>query len=791
VSIPFSRSIAAILITVFFLPTLSIVLIAQTVRGTITGERGEPLMAHIHIHELGRGALSDLEGNFSISGLRSGTYHLHFTHMGYKAQTFTVRILEEDISLEVTMPESAFTLQALTVEANPFKNGPIEQSQTIDVIDRNFIDRNNTGTFANALEKLPGISTINTGVGISKPVIRGMSFNRIMINDRGIKQEGQQWGADHGLEIDPFDVDRVEIIKGPASLVYGSDGMAGVINIAPGATPDPGTLNGHLISTYRSNNHMFGHSGMLEGNHNNFIFKARFTAQDYENYRVPARQFTYAGFVLPIFENRLKNTAGSERHFSFSGGVRKDWGKSTITISRFSQDAGIFTGAVGIPNSYSLRHDNGHGIVDFPRQDNTHLKVISNTTVQHKNDWLEIDLAYQANRRREESLPHAHGIGSTPEGNLALGLFLDVFTGNVRYNTQINGKHQTIVGFQSQHMQNRHAGFEFLLPNFQSTQAGTYYFHEYRWKKNLIVNAGVRADVAVHQIREHRQPIYERLRPTGEYEQRNPEINRAFFNVSGSSGLSWVLGDDHNLKLNLGSSFRMPTPIELATNGVHHGNFRHEVGNPALNPERSYQADLNYTYSTKRFLFGISPFWGYYDGYIYLSPSGRFSTIPGASTVWNYRQNNAVFTGGEVKTEWVLFSGFSLSVAGEYVYNFNLDTRLPLPLTPPLSVLTGFHYTVPLSGQVFRDFYMFVEYRHVADQNRTDRNERSTAGYDLVEAGFGWESRIGQQPVLLQVSGQNLTNSFYFNHLSRYRLLNLPEQARNISLSIKIPFRLR
>nr|WP_301005320.1 TonB-dependent receptor [Lunatimonas sp.] len=788
-----SVKLRIILLFIFFITLKQLVQAQQihSVSGKVFGESGEPLLAHIHIHELGKGTFADLDGYFSIQNLRSGTYHFHFTHLGYKAQTLTVRLNDGDVSLHIVMPESSLTLQALTVEANPFKNGPIEQSQTIDVIDRDFIERNNTGTFANALEKLPGISTINTGVGISKPVIRGMSFNRIMINDRGIKQEGQQWGADHGLEIDPFDVDRVEIIKGPASLVYGSDGMAGVINIAPGATPDPGTLQGHLISTYRSNNHMIGNTAMMEGNEKDVVFKARFTAQDYQNYRVPASQFTYAGFVLPIHEERLKNTAGRERHFSVSAGIRRDWGKSTLTISRFNQQAGIFTGAVGIPTAYSLRHDGDHGIVDYPKQNNTHLKIISNTTIQHKKNWLEIDLGYQANHRKEESLPHAHGVGPTPDGNLALGLFLDTFTGNVRYNRQLNGNHQTIVGFQAQHMQNRHTGFEFLLPDFTSTQGGAYYFHEYRWKKDLIINAGIRADAATHQIQEHLQPIYERLRPTGEYEQRNPDIDRTFFNLSGSSGLSWKFWEHHNLKLNVGSSFRMPTPIELSTNGIHHGNFRHEVGNAGLHPERNYQADLNYSYSKKNFLLGISPFWGYYDGYIYLSPTGRFSTIPGASTVWEYRQNNAVFTGGEVKTEWVIGSGLSLTLAAEYVYNFNLDTRLPLPLTPPFSVLTGLHYALPVSTKAFSNLYTYAEYRHAADQSRTDRNERFTEGYDLLEAGLGWELRLRNQPLKFQISGQNLTNTFYFNHLSRYRLLNLPEQGRNISLSLKIPIQLK
>lgn len=784
------RSVRYSLLFTFIL--LSSLLSAQnntgfTVKGKILTQDGEGLAAYVQVHELGRGTIADFDGNFSISGLRQGSYHFHFTHMGYRALTRTITLEQADVELEIRMTESEITLQSLTIEANPFKNGPVEQSQTIEVVDRDYIEKNNTGTFANALEKLPGISTINTGVGISKPVIRGMSFNRIMINDRGIKQEGQQWGADHGLEIDPFDVDRVEVIKGPASLIYGSDGMAGVINISPGSLPDEGNIRGHVISSYRTNNNMWSNTAMVEGNENDFVFRARVTGQDFHDYRIPTDQFVYAGYVLPVYDNRLKNTAGRERHFSLMGGIRKDWGKSTVTISQFNQKAGIFTGAVGIPNSYNLRHNGDNSNIEFPRQDNMHLKVISNTTVQLNKNWLEIDLGYQKNRRLEESLPHAHGVGPTPDGTLALGLFLDTYTANVRYNQQLNDQHQSIIGFQSSFMENQYTGFEFLLPAFSSWQGGFFYFHEYKWKDNFILNAGIRADGARHSIEEHLQPIYDRLNPTGDFDQRNPDIDRDFFNISGSTGLSWVINHENNLKINIGSSYRIPTPIELATNGVHHGNFRHEIGNPNLDSERSYQADLNYTYSKRNFLIGLSPFFGYYDGYIYLAPTGRFSTIPGASTMWEYRQNNALFAGGELKAEWVVIPKFTLSLAGEYIFNQNLDSGLPLPLTPPFSLLSGMEYKLPTISNIFDNGYLFVEYRHVSEQNRVDRNERITPGYGLLEAGMGWNTYLGKQPIKFQLSGQNLTNTYYFNHLSRYRLLNLPEQGRNISVSLKIP----
>ncbi|MCH7409373.1 TonB-dependent receptor [Belliella sp. DSM 111904] len=760
-------------------------------KGKVHEDSGEPLQAIVSIHELGKYTVADPDGNFSFKGLNEGVYHLHITHMGFRSYSKNVSVTQQRSELYIILKPSDILMDAMTVEANPFKNGPLEQSQTILIVDREFINKNNGGTFANSIEKLPGISTINTGVGISKPVIRGMSFNRIVVNDRGIKQEGQQWGADHGLEIDPFDVDRVEIIKGPASLMYGSDGMAGVINISPAGFMQNNEIELNYSGFYRSNNDMYSNSLALDGNEGDFVFRGRLTTQDYADYKIPADRFSYAGFILPIYENRLKNTAGKERHFSLMGGVQKKWGYSTITVSRFAQNAGIFVGAVGIPNSYNLRSDGDFRNIDIPNQDNSHLKVIWNNSIQIGKSWMEVDLGYQKNQREENSFPHNQGVGQTDFGNLALGLDLDVYTANLRFNKQHNEKTQSIIGFNAQKSINQKSGFEFLLPDFSSFQGGLFYFGEYKALSNLVFNAGLRLDGASHDIQEHLQPLYQNGRPTGELDQRNPDIERSFGNFSGSAGMSWVFMENFNLKFNFGSAFRIPTPIELATNGIHHGNFRHEVGNANLDGERSYQFDWNLAYSKPKFLITFSPFWGYFDQYIYLAPAPRFSPLPGASLLWEYRQDNAIFSGFELMSQFNPIKNLSFSLALEYVHSQNLNTGLPLPLTPPFSSLLGVEYKLPEFSGPIGEIFLFAEYRSVSAQERVDRNERITPGYHLLEMGLGWDLKVRNQAFKFQLSGQNLTNEVYFNHLSRYRLLNLPEQGRNISLSLNIPVSLR
>ncbi|MCC5917962.1 MAG: TonB-dependent receptor [Cryomorphaceae bacterium] len=759
--------------------------------GVVTYDEVPIAGATVYLHELHRETKTDIHGFYSFENVKPGAYHLHVTHKGYMGIRHDFHVYDEDVKINFPMEKSAFDMDQVVVETNPFKSGPVQQTLTVEVVDRKFLEKNSTETFVNALERVPGISSINTGVGVAKPVIRGMSFNRVMVNDRGIKQEGQQWGADHGLEIDPFDVDRVEVIKGPASLMYGSDAMGGVINIQPGPMPSNNEIRAHVVSGFRTNNEGLFQTAMVEGSEKDYFFKARFTAQDFGNYRVPADDFVYAGYRLPINENSLKNTAGRERHFSLMGGKRTSWGFSKLTMSRFYQEVGLFPGAVGIPTAYGLQHRGEFRNIELPSQENEHIKVISNSNILLGKNWMEIDLGYQRNLRRELSAPHAHGQEPRAEGNLAMELMLHTLTANARLHHIVNGKFKSIFGLQGQYMIHDYQGFEFLVPAYSSFQGGVFYFNEYRWKPNLTVNAGLRVDGAFHEIQEHLQPLYRNFQPTGEFTQRNPDVQRSFMNASGSAGLSWVLKEKFNLKLNLGSSYRIPTPVELSINGVHHGNFRHEVGNPNLDSERGWQSDLNLTLKEKHFIASITPFASFYDNYLYLAPTGRFSELPGPGALWEYRQNRAWFAGFESMVNWRLGKNIQFSTGFEYVRNKNLDTRLPLPLTPPMSIIYDLEYSGKSRFKWLDKWEASIDTRWVSGQNRTDRNERATDGYVLLGASVGGVFLLGKQEVHLHLRGMNLTDAFYFNHLSRYRLLNLPEQGRNINIHLKLPFALR
>jgi iron complex outermembrane recepter protein len=768
---------------------------AQDVRYHISGkvidlENGEPLPgAEIYIHELVTGTITDVNGNFRFQDLKPARYHIHIKYIGYESIFEYINLNQDIDGVIFPMQRSSLELKEIIVESDPFKTGPVEKSLTVESVTAGFLQKNPGGTLMNSLQKLPGINSINLGVGIAKPVIRGLSFNRVIVADRGIKQEGQQWGADHGLEIDQFDPEQVEIIKGPASLQYGSDAMGGVIIINQPYLAEKNTFDGELISIYKSNNHLYGASGMVRGNREGKVFQIRLSGQDYGDYHVPADNFTYNGYVLPIENQTLINTAGRELNFSGMFGLKKDWGYSTITLSNYHQNAGLFPGAVGIPREYQLEDDGDHRNIDYPRQIINHFKVISNSNILIGDNWLEMNLGFQHNDRKEEGLPHVHGYAPTPDGNLALGLDLYTLTANIRYNQVVNEGIKRIFGFQYQYQDNDFAGFEFLLPAFTANAAGVFIHEQHDIGELFSLNGGLRFDYGDRNIIEHFEPDFSTENPS-DSTMRNPVINATFYNLSGALGLSYYPSHYLNLKLNLGSSFRMPTAAELSMNGIHHGTFRHERGDPGLKSERGWQADFNLSYHRHDFLVSLSPFFNFYKDFLYLRPTVEFSDLPGGGQIFEYTQNDAIYTGGELVADYHFMENVHMELNLEYIWNFNLDTGLPLPFTPPFSALAEIEYRIPISAKILEKTYFQFGGRYTAPQRRVDRNENPTDGYFLVYLGAGTEMTIKKQKIKWILNIQNLLNTSYMNHLSRYRWLNLPEQGQNISISIVLPFKI-
>lgn len=749
--------------------------------------------ATILLQPNGLGVVSDSEGKFKFEGIPDGQYRLEVQYLGYQD-------LEQEIGitggktpyLQLTMISDEAILAEITVTEEHAKN---EETLSTEHLDEVFLSENRQGNFAKTLEKIPGISTINVGVGIGKPVIRGLSANRIIVNHYGVKQESQQWGSDHGLEIDAYDVERVEIIKGPGSLQYGSDGLGGVINVMPGKILPTNTFVGSVTGVYKSNNDHFGGSALLGINKNDFFLTARYTRQSFGDYRVPASEFEYNSFILPIFDNALKNTAGREQNISLTAGVKRDWGITRLHFSQYHLEAGLFSGAVGIPRSYALEPDGNNRDIDFPSQDVRHTRLTLNQLIFLGDDHISIDVGYQYNERKEFSFPEFHSIPSSAiDFNDRLALAFDLRTWSVaaHYEKHLAGGWEYIYGANVQWQDNVRSGFEFLLPDFKTFRGGIFALAEKKISEDWLINGGLRYDYATNDTRFYQQFIWNSNEVVTD-SLIAPVTDDTFTNWSGSIGTNRSFQDGKwVLKANLGKSFRVPYPSETVSNGIHHGTFRHEVGTPDLESEHGYQLDLSIGWDLGKFSGELAAYGYFFDNYIYLGPTfpARFSPLPETGLIFQYRQDDAIYAGAELQWDLEILPWMRWTQRVDFVQTYNLNTDLALPFTPPPAIKNDLRFHTDSWANLPSVFFEISHEYHLAASGRwrIDRSERATPEFQLWHLRLGGDISIGKQELEFNIQAQNLFNTQYLAHLSRYRWINVPEQGRNIVVQVKVPF---
>lgn len=735
-----------------------------------------PIMgAVVSTHHLPYFAVTDSVGFFTLVLSGAQEAHIHIEAVGYEAYAYFIQVPAPDQLIKLT--PTLLELKQVVVESSLANAEYARQAVDMLSLKQSDLEIHRSQGLAQSLSHLPGINEIKSGVAISRPTIRGLSGTRILIADLGTKQEGQQWGSDHGLEIDQFAAENVEIIKGPASLLFGSEAMGGVIHLLPPVIPDK-KWSGEVQTIGRTNNDYLASTAAIEARNKGLFVKSRITWAEFGDYRVPAESFVYLKRVLPIEDQRLKNTAGREFHTRTTIGLVNDRGSWKLTFSSYQQQAGLFMGIVGIPTVFNLASDSNFRNIDLPRADVHHYKTALNVVRRKKTGWLQWDSSFQDNRRTEYVQPHQEGYAPLAKTTTALDLHLQSLQSNLRWHMNQKGNYRFSYGLSASGMMNRRRGYEFLLPNYQQWQAGAYAYAEHQRPESRWVRSfGVRYDLSQFRSTAFQSFVYNEAQIISDTLQRSSSFEKNFSNVSASIGWSWLISEQKNFKINVGKSFRTPSAAELTINGIHHGTFRHEKGNAQLKAENGYQVDAVFVNSTGNSLWKISPFINYFDGYIYLRPAAQFSDLPGAGQLYEYQQNNAVFWGAEMSYEIHLIPQLHSDVALEYVYSYNLDSQLPLPFTPPFQVKSNVLYE-------YKETYIGTYMRWAAPQKRTDRNEKATMDYTLFDlvAGKEWEHWT------LSFQINNVFNRRYLNHLSVYRQLNLPEQGRNFVLSVKFHF---
>ena len=664
----------------------------------------------------------------------------------------------------------------------------------VDVVDQDFLRKHFTGNFMQAMENIPGVQAMDIGSGFSKPMIRGMGFNRIAVLENGIKQEGQQWGADHGLELDAFNIGTVNVLKGPSSLLYGSDAMGGVIDITSPPVPSVDMLFGDVTLLGKSVNGTLGGSFMLGIKKSFWYAQVRYSEQHFGDYRIPTDTIVYLTQKMPVYGRKLKNTAGIERNIGFFAQYQRQRYKANYSVSNVYQKTGFFPGAHGIPDVSRVEDDGDSRNMELPYSKVNHLKVTTLQQYAWEKLVLSGDFGFQNNHREEWSVFHTH-YGSQPvpekDPEKELAFNLNTLSASVKVRFIGSSSWEHALGWDGQHQRNDISGYSFLLPEYYRSTTGLLWLTTYKPNNVISVSGGMRYDYGYIHISSHEDAyLADYLRKQGydeeqveHYKWNSHAVKKKFGDYSFSLGLVWTPSERHMVKANVGRSFRLPGANELAANGVHHGTFRHEQGDANLKSEQGWQMDASYNLRYNGFSISVSPFVSWFSNYIFLRPTGEWSVLPHAGQIYRYTGAEVLFAGTEATIDIHFLRSFNYRISGEYVYTYNCDEHIPLSFSPPFSMRNT------LTWQR-KQVMLYAEWQSIARQNRVDRNEDRTPGANLFHLGGSLNIPIrGNQAIEITLTARNIFNTRYYNHLSFYRKVEIPEPGHNFQLLIKIPFK--
>jgi len=745
----------------------------KDIKGKVTDASNSQTLpgASIYIPDLKVSAVTNNDGEFTLNNLPAkGSYLVEVHYIGYKTATKIVNF-SSTVTLDFALQPTAIETKEIVITGSLISSTSKRNSASSAVVGKDQLLQPSTNLI-DALTRVPGVSQITTGPSISKPVIRGLGYNRIVTLDDGIKQQGQQWGDEHGIEIDQFKSDRIEILRGAASLMYGSDALGGVINILEPSTAPEGQVKGEFITNYATNNGLTANSLMLNGNQNGFVWRARGTYKNAYSFKTPTGYFPNSGF--------------NETDLSGMIGLNKSWGYTHLNVSSFRNNIGFYEPALDDNGNFLkesgeafLKQDFKNRELDFPRQDIRHFKIALNNNFILGNGNLKADFGYQQNQRREL------------EESTEPALFFDLktYTADLKYYIhEINGW-QPVFGLSADagNSENK-ADDEFLIPDYNTYGIGVFAFAKKNWE-NSTFSIGARYD--------YRKNDGKQLIKDGE-EIFAPFQNK-FSNVSGALGFTHQFNEEWNFKANAGSAFRAPNPAELASNGVHEGTFRYEIGNSGLSPERSYQVDAALEYEGKVVSASASIYNNYVHNFIYASNNAEIINAEGDDyPVYRYGQVNANLYGAEatLTIHPVPFIHFENTFG--YVHAQNTSLNKPLAFIPAGTLRNELRFEPKLKGT--NDAYLSVGINSAFKQNRVDDVfETPTSGYTLLNAGIGATFNLGKQPVKLSVSANNVLNQKYYDALSRYKPGRLDYEnpnfgiynvGRNITFGLYVPFTL-
>ncbi len=805
----------------------------NSLSGTITDAKdSKPIVyANVYIPDLKIGASSDKSGKYTLRNIPGGTYMVQARIIGYSLKTAIVKI-EHDVTQDFILDQSNTELGEIVITGSSSAVDPSKIPQPVTEVTNQYLNENSATNVIDAIANIPGVSAITDGQSISKPVIRGLAYNRVLTVNDGVMQVDQPWFDEFGIEADPDAVDRVEILKGPASLAYGSDAVSGVINLIPVKPLPEGEIKSDFLNNYQTNNGLLNNMFDVMGTNHGISWSGRI---DY--IMAHAYQDKYDGYVL--------NSQFSNFNVDGTIGIHRKWGYTQLHVSYFEMETGIVDGTRDSLTGTQLLNvsypglNGGQPTYVFPTRQEfrsytpfvinqriRHTKVVWDNSIAIGNGRITGVFSYQKNQRQENNDPTIPNISDIFYSSNAA-------TYDVRYISPKMGGFSISGGVNGVYQASQSLGTLMLIPNYNLFQIGVFAIANETLGK-VTLSGGLRYDTRTFNGIDHWVDSLQT--PVPPYTAGAIHEFNGF--TSHFNGMSFSLGAAYNItkniyiKGNIARGFRAPNVAECGANGVHDGTVVYEIGDPTLKPETSLEEDLSFGINSKDVDIELDGFYNGISDFIYAQ--GLKSVLGGdsinnslnaaglgAAPVYKYVQGKASLYGGELALDIhpSLVSWFDLSLSASVVeggLKDAPDSTKYLPFVPPVKITADLKFPIRKIGNGIKNAYVKIGLMDVFEQKDiyqqyaiyTGLNTASTpyeyaasrsatSGYVLFNAGLGGDIQSkGHTYLKVYLMVNNLFDTPYMDYMSRFKYypvnyttkrVGVFDMGRNVSIKLILP----
>lgn len=731
--------------------------------------------ATVFIKELNKKIVADKNGTFTITHICQGIYTIRFTYIDYDTLSQSIPV-SSDMAVVFLLSRKENQLQGVTVTGNTIKRDRLTTLASTDIKGAQLFQSIGS-TLGESLKSVPGLNSLQTGPAVSKPIIHGLHSNRVLILNNGIRQEGQQWGSEHAPEIDPFIASKITILKGAASVRYGSDAISGAVLLEPPTLAPQQKLEGEMNVVGATNGRMGVASGMLQG---------KTGKPDGLSWRVQGTLKRAGNFKTARYY--LENTGLSEGDYSLTTSYKKKNFGTEIYFSSFQNKTGIFSGShVGnvsdlnaafarktpITPSYfsykinrtyqNVRHDLLKATAYYNFNGGSRIEAVFGTQ-KNKRDEYDIDLPYSSDPE----------VLKRPQ----VSFTIKTQTLDIIYETALKNSFRASFGISGETQGNVFRGIRYLVPNFRNYNGGIFAIGKYT-KKKLTLEAGTRYD-------------YRWLRA---YFLNNTTLvpyhqTHDYSNVTATVGATYRFSNEFSVNANVGSAWRAPSVNELYIKGIHLSAASYEQGDSLLKSERSYDFTASMKYEGKKFAGEMVLYDNIINHFIYARPTLQpITMISGTYPFFQYTQENVNLKGVDLDMTYNFISHFSLESKTSLLRAWNRTAKDYLVFMPADRFDNTLKYSLPAFKKL-KDPYVSLQNITVSKQTRVPPNSDYVdppPGYSLFNANVGFTCFVSKMPLNIDLGVYNMTNVAYRDYLNRFRYY-ADDLGINIVLKMKITF---